>query len=134
MSNEIYGRYTVVELQYFDNLKKLNPIDVSLDSNSLINELFKYKKYKYWFIIRNLLFSLSIKNDTKVIFMSRDALKNANEEFINSKLYRSLGVVYLIEVKNLDLIKGNWKSASVIFSDSENILLLDLVHKMFLIY
>ena len=66
--------------------------------------------------------------------MSRDALKNANEEFINSKLYRSLGVVYLIKVKNLDLIKGNSKSASVIFSDSENILLLDLVHKMFLIY
>ena len=117
-----------------ENCENLNPIEISLDSNSLINELFKYKKYKYWFIIRNLLFSLSIKNDTKVIFMSRDALKNANEEFINSKLYRSLGVVYLIEVKNLDLIKGNWKSASVIFSDSENILLLDLVHKMFLIY
>ena len=41
MLHEIYKRYTVVGLQGFDNYKNLNPIEVSLDSNSLINKLFK---------------------------------------------------------------------------------------------
>ena len=68
-----------------ENCENLNPIDVSLDSNSLINELLKYKKYKYRFIIANLLSSSSIKNDTQVIFISCDELKNAKEAFINSK-------------------------------------------------
>ena len=41
MLHEIYKRYSVVGLQGFDNYKNLNPIEVSLDSNSLINKLFK---------------------------------------------------------------------------------------------
>ena len=54
----------ITGLQGFDNYDSFNPIDVSLDSNILINELFKNKKYKYRFIIKNVLFSSSIKNDT----------------------------------------------------------------------
>ena len=91
-----------------ENCENLNPIEVSLDSNSLINELLKYKKYKYRFIIANLLSSSSIKNDTQVIFTSCDELKNAKEAFINSKLYKTLGVVYLNK-KNWNLIKRHSK-------------------------
>ena len=44
MLNKIYKRYTIIGLQDFDNYKNLNPIEVSLDSNSLINEIFKHEK------------------------------------------------------------------------------------------
>ena len=83
-----------------------------------MNELFKYKKYKYGLIIKNLLFSSSIKNDTQVIFLLCDGLKDAKEAFVNWKLYKTLGVVYLNEIKNWDLIKGHSKRAHVLFSDS----------------
>ena len=48
-----------------------------------MNELFKYKKYKYGLIIKNLLFSSSIKNDTQVIFLLCDGLKDAKDAFVN---------------------------------------------------
>ena len=83
-----------------------------------MNELFKYKKYKYGLIIKTLLFSSSIKNDTQVIFLLCDGLKDAKEAFVNWKLYKTLGVVYLNEIKNWDLIKGHSKRANVLFSDS----------------
>ena len=46
MSYKIYKRYTIIGLQGFDNYENLNQIEVSLDSNSLTNGLFKYKKCK----------------------------------------------------------------------------------------
>ena len=92
-----------------ENCENLNPIEVSLDSNSLINELFKYKKYKYRFIIANLLSSSSIKSNPQVIFISCDELKNEKKAFINSEHYKTLGVVYLNK-KNWNLIKGIRKS------------------------
>ena len=120
MPYEIYEWYTIIGLQGFDNYKNLNPIEVSLDSNSLINGLFKYKKYKYRFTIKNLLFSSNIKNNTQVTFLLCGGLKDAKEAFINSKLYETLGAVYSNEIKNWDLIKGHSKRANVIFSDSES--------------
>ena len=86
--------------------------------NKLVNELFKYKNYKYRLIVKNL-FSLNI-NETQVIFVSCDGLKDAKESFINSNLYKALGVVYVNKIKNWDLIKGHSKRANVIFLDSEN--------------
>ena len=114
MLYEIHKRCMIIGLQGFDNYENLNPIEVSLDSNSLINELFKYKKYKYQFIIKNLSFSSSI------MFLSFDGLKDAKEAFRNSKLYKTLGVIYLNGIENWDLIKRHSKRANVIFSDSEN--------------
>ena len=67
-----------------------------------------------------MLFSSSIKNNTQVIFLSCDGLKDAKEVFINLKLYKTLGAAYLNEIKNWDLIKGHSKRANVISLDSEN--------------
>ena len=91
MSYKIYKRYTIIGLQGFDNYENLNQIEVSLDSNSLTNGLFKYKKCKCWFIIKNLLLSSRIKSNTQVTFLSCDRLKDAKEAFVNWKLYKTLG-------------------------------------------
>ena len=39
--------------------------------------------------------------------------------FINSKLYKTLGVAYLSEIKNWVLIKNDSKRAQPVFVDSE---------------
>ena len=43
----------------------LNPIYISITSDSLIQKLTKYRKYRYRFVLQSLLFSSNIKNDTR---------------------------------------------------------------------
>ena len=67
MSQEIIKTINVLGLQNFINYEGMNPIEVSLDSNDIIERLAKYKKFKYSFLIENLLFSSNLENDTDVI-------------------------------------------------------------------
>ena len=60
----------------------------------------KKKKYKYRFIIKSLLFTTNLQNNTDVIFITCDSLTEAKTALINSKLYKTLGVVYLSEIKD----------------------------------
>ena len=77
-------------LQNFVNYDRLNPIDVSLDSNEIIEKLVKYKEFKYRFLIENLLFSSNLENDTDVIFVTCDGLLDVKEALINPKVYKTL--------------------------------------------
>ena len=61
----------------------LNPINISISSDNVIQQLTKYRKYRYRFILESLLFSLNIENDTDVIFVSCYGLSNAKESLIN---------------------------------------------------
>ena len=97
----------------------MNPIDVNLDSNDIIEKLVKYKKFKYRFLIESLLFSSNLENDTDVIFVTCDGLLDAKEALINSKLYKTLGVVYISEIKNWNLVKGKSRRSQADFVDSE---------------
>ena len=78
----------------------MNPIEVSLDLNDIIKRLAKHKEFKYRFLIENLLFSSNLENNTNVIFVTCHGLSDAKEALINSKIYKSLGIVYLRETKN----------------------------------
>ena len=86
----------------------MNPIEVTLDSNHIIENLSNYKKFKYGFLIENLLFSSNLENDTDVIFVTCDGLSDVKEALINSNLYKTLGVVYILE-KKLELDKERMK-------------------------
>ena len=48
-----------------------------------------------------------------------DSLTETKSALINSKLYKTLGVVYLSETKDWDLIKNNSKRAQALFVHSE---------------
>ena len=102
MSYEIIDTIRIMGLQNLDNYQKLNPLDISIGSNEVTDYLLSYKKYRYRFINENLLFSSSITNETELIFLSCDWLNNAKQSLINSKLYKTLGVIYLNEIKNWD--------------------------------
>ena len=86
-----------------------------------------------------MLFSSNTKNNTQVIFISYDGLKDAKEAFINSKIDKKLGAVYLNEIKNWDS-KDIRKEHTLYFQipkiklQNQNILVLNSVHKTHPIY
>ena len=120
ISYEIIDIIEITVLQNFDNYQKSNPVEISLGSNKIIDYLLSYKKFKFRFIIANFLFRLSITNEAELIFISCDGSNNAKQSLIKSKLYKTLDVIYLNEIKNWDIIKENSKRTNVIFSDSEH--------------
>ena len=54
--------------QDFDLYEQLNPIEIKITDDTVINKLNKYKQIKYRFTLIGLLFPASIQNDTNKIF------------------------------------------------------------------
>ena len=119
MSLEIIKTIHVIGLQNHVNQEIMNLIEITLDLNDIIEKLSNYKNFKYRFLIENLLFSSNLENDTDVIFVMCNGLTNAKEALINSKIYKTLGVVYLTEIKNWNLVKDEARRLYPIFTDSE---------------
>ena len=119
MSQEIIDNIHVLGLQNYTNYERMNPIGVSLDWNDIIERLAKYKKFKYRFLIENLLFSSNLESDTDVIFVTCDGLSDDKEALINSKIHKVLGVVYISEIENWNLLKSETKRSQAVFEDSE---------------
>ena len=66
---QIKDEFKIEGLQNFEQYSKINPISVRIIDPDLQTKLLFYsKKYKYRFISNSLLFSSSIKEDTKAIF------------------------------------------------------------------
>ena len=53
-----------------------------------------------------------------MIFVSCNGLNNAKEALINSKLEKIIGVCYLNELKDWQLVKGQSKRSQAVFQDS----------------
>ena len=98
---EIIKTVHVLELQNFINYERMNPVQITFDSNEIVEDLSKYKRFKYRFLIESLLFSSNLQNDTDVIFITCNGLSDAREALISSKLYKALGAVHLSEEKKL---------------------------------
>ena len=118
-SLEIVDIIHVLELQSFVNFGRMNPIEVTVDSNEIIERLATYKKYKYRFLVENLLLSSNLENNTDAIFIKCDGLWEGKDALIDSKIYKTLGVVCLSEIKNWNLIKGESRRSQTVFADSE---------------
>ena len=103
----------------------LNPIHVSINSDSIITKLQIYKRYRYRFILQSLLFSSNIENETDVIIVSSNGLNNAKQGLIKKNnqpvLESTLGVCFLSEITDWNIIKGQSKRSQAVFSDSEDL-------------
>ena len=77
MSHEIVDTVRILGLQNFDDYGRLNPVEITIDSNKIIETLSNYKKYKFRFIIESLLFSTNLQNNTDIIFITCDGLMEA---------------------------------------------------------
>ena len=114
---EVMDVVRIIGLQKTENLY-LNPVDVNIKSESVIRKLMR-KKTKYKFVLRSMIFSSNIINETDTIFLLVEGLNDARKIFINDSLETGIGVCYLSEVKNWKLIKGQSKRVQVVFDDTE---------------
>ena len=61
-----------------------------------------------------------VVQNTNVIFLICNGLSDARDSLINGKLYKSLGVININEIRDWAKIKGESKWINIIFNDSEN--------------
>ena len=97
----------------------LNPVHIHIKSESIIRKLMFKKNNKYRFVLRSMIFSSNITNETDTIFLLSDGLNDARKIFIEDSLESGIGVCYLSEVNNWELVKGQSKRVQVVFDDSE---------------
>ena len=116
---QIKDEFIIEGLQNFEQYSKINPISVRIIDPDLQTKLLFYsKKYKYRFIANSLLFSSSIKEDTKVIFITTNGLNDAKDILINGKIFQGVGVIYISEIENWNKIKKESQWTNLILTDS----------------
>ena len=93
MPLEIDDTIHVLGLQNFINYRRMNPTEVTLNSTQIIEKLAICKKYKYGFLVENLLFSSNLENDTDVIFITCYDLSDVKDSLINSKICKTSRVL-----------------------------------------
>ena len=99
----------------------LNPIYILITSDHIKQKLTNFRKYRYRFVLESILFSSNIENEIAVIFVTCDGLSNVNTTIINKNFRDTLGVCYLHEIKDWDIIKGQLKRSQAKFTDSEEL-------------
>ena len=85
---KILDEIKIEGFQNFEQYMKINPINIRIiDPEIQTKFMFYSKKYKYRFIANSLLFSSSIKEDTKIIFITTNRLNYAKDILINRKIF-----------------------------------------------
>ena len=122
MSYQIIDEIRFAGLQNYSVYEKLNPIEINIRDSEIQGKLSRYRtqRYKYHFIIDSLLISSSVLQDKNVIFSICNGLNNARDPLINRKLYKSLGIININEIRDWTKIKGESKWINNIFNNSEN--------------
>ena len=92
--------------QNFDVVGGLNPIQIEIKDDAVINIFKKYKNVVYKIIPLGLLFPVSIKNDTRQIFVLAKKLNGVKKCILTYKYYDILGVIDLNKIKNWEDVKG----------------------------
>ena len=119
MTSEIIDTITIIGINKIEH-SYINPIHIHIKSESIIRRLLLKKNNKYRFILKSLIFSSNITNDTDVIFLISNGLNDAKNIFIKDKLEPGIGICYLSEIKDWEIIKGQSKRVQAVFSDSED--------------
>ena len=116
---KIIDKIKIEGFQNFEQCMRINPINIQIIDPEIQTTLMYYsKKYKYRFIANSLLFSSSIKEVTKVIFITTNGLNDAKDILINSKIFQGIGIIYISEIENWNKIKNESHWTNVILTDS----------------
>ena len=116
--NVIEKEITFEGLQDLEKCQKLSPIDIKITDNEVKRRLIfkETRRVKYRFIPNNILFSLSVQQETKVIFLTVTGLYDARDILINGKVYKAIGCIFTNEIEQWDKIKkatSNWISCKL---------------------
>ena len=107
--------------QNFDIAGGLNPIQIEIEDDRILNILKKYKNVLYKITPLSLLFPASIKNDTKQIFIAGKELNGVKKSILNGKVYDLISIIDLNKISNWKEIKGQSLWISVAFKDQREI-------------
>ena len=89
--------------QKFDLHDILNPIEIEINDDRILNTLKKHKNVYYRLTSIGILFPSSVTNDTKQIFVTCRELNNAKVALINGKTYNILGIINLDKISNWNI-------------------------------
>ena len=119
---KIVKTFFVQGIQKFDQFKKLNPLNIEIIDSEIRNEISLYARsnyrYTFRFIVNSLIFSSSLTEDTKAIFIVTNSLLETPTHFINDTNYNGLGVIYTSEIENWSYIRGSSLWTNVTLTDS----------------
>ena len=73
--------------------------------NKIIADLAKYQKFKYHFLIGNLLFRSAIVNDTSAIVNKKKFLNEAKNDLGSCKLHKRLRVLIKLKLQMVTQLK-----------------------------
>ena len=114
---DIIETIMVKALQKFENYMVLNPLDIDIRSNYMTKILDDFKYFTYQVMLKNILFSANIVNNTQQIFVTCYNLDSVKKALINGKLYSILGIINLSEIKNWEQVKGKSIHVNAKFDD-----------------
>ena len=86
--------------QNFDIAGGLNPIQIKIEDDRILNVLKMYKNVLYKITPLGLLFPASIKNDTKQIFITSKELNGLKKSPLNGNVYDLISVIDLNKISN----------------------------------
>ena len=107
--------------QDFDIDGGLNPVQIQLNDEKLLNQLKKYKNVVYKITLLGMLFPASIKNNTNLIFISANNLSGVKKAILIYKTYNILAEIDVSKIKNWDKTKGQSIWVNVQFKDHKEI-------------
>ena len=107
--------------QSFEVVGGLNPIQIELEDDRILNGLKRYKNVTYKVTPLGLLFLASIKNDTKQIFVTCKELNGVKKSILNSKVYDRLSIINLDKINSWKEIKGQSMWINTTFKDQKEI-------------
>ena len=81
--------------QNFDVVGGLNPIQIEIEDDRIINNFKKLKNVSYKITPLGLLFPASLKNDTKQIFITGKELNGVKKAILNGKIYDLIAIIDL---------------------------------------
>ena len=85
--------------QKFEGNAEINPIKIKIENDKIQNMFEKYKKTLSNLALKDCFFLSAIKNETDKMFATVGGLMDAKYGLINRKLYQTIGVINLNEIK-----------------------------------
>ena len=103
--------------QDFDVVGGLNPIQIKISDDTILNSLKKYSHVTYKIIPLRMLFPATITNDTNLIFVTAKNLSGVNKSILNFKANNILAEIDTGKINNWEKIKGQSIWVNVHFKD-----------------
>ena len=107
--------------QDFDVVGDLNPIQIKISDDTILNSLKKYKNVAYKITPLGMLFPATITNNTNLIFVTAKYLSGLKNSILNFKANNILAEIDTGKINNWGKIKGQSIWVNVHFKDHKEI-------------